>query len=168
MPAASPLRPPTGRRIAESRQRLGLAHADLAERLGMSVRSYQDLESYDDEAFVALSVRQVCVLADVLHVPARGLVSDDPHAIVLGRMTPDDVAVAIRHRLAAGASDVDSLGEELVLDVATVLRDPDRIWDDWCLDGLRDVCAGLGLDWRAMLPDGDEPTGASKANNSKS
>jgi hypothetical protein len=149
----APPRPPVARRIAEARERLALSGADLAVRLRMPLPSYWDLELHDDEVFLALSLRELCALADALLISARSLVSDDPFATIVGSLTPSDLVAVIRRRLAAVGSDVDVLSEELGWELAAVLNEPDRIWDDWTLDGLRDVCARLGLDWRAVLPE---------------
>ncbi len=153
MVSALPPRPPTAHRIAEARERLGLAHADLATRLGINLASYWDLEVHDDEAFVTLSLRQLCALADALRVSVRDLVSEDAAAVVPPDVSPNDLVEAIARRIEQDRSNVDALGEELGWELTAVLNDPNRIWDDWCVDGLRDVCDGLGLDWRSVLPD---------------
>ena len=119
----------------------------------MSVEGYRDLELHDDEVFLALSLRELCALANLLRISARTMLSGDPQVARIGNVSPGDVVATIRHRLATDGSDVHALSEELGWALAGVLQEPDRIWDDWSLEGLRDVCARLGLDWRAMLPD---------------
>jgi transcriptional regulator with XRE-family HTH domain len=149
----SPAPPPMARRIKESRERLGLTAAGVAAGLGMPLASYQDLELHDDEVFLTLSPRELCALANLLRVSARALVSDDLEAAILDTVTGSDVAAAIRRRLAADGCDIHMISEELGWELARVLDDPGRIWDAWNVEGLRDVCARLGLDWRAILPD---------------
>jgi len=126
--------------------------AELAALVGINVESYRDLEAYDAEAFMCLSLRQLCTLADALEVSARSLVSDDPDLPVRARLTPDEIVAALRRRLVTTNGDVQALGEQLGWDVANALEDSATLWEDWGIDGLRDVCDPLDLEWRALLP----------------
>jgi transcriptional regulator with XRE-family HTH domain len=145
-------RPPIARRIAAARAQLGLSHANVADQLGLSVQSYWDLETHDDEAFYCLSLRQLIRLADILGVSVIDLANDDPPVPVSPPVTPTDIVATLRQRLVEPPLSVELLSEQLGWDVAGVLANPDSIWEDWCLDALRDVCGPLGLDWRAVLP----------------
>jgi hypothetical protein len=115
------------------------------------VASYWDLEAYDDEVFMCLSLRQLGVLANALHVSARGLVSDGPTLPGPAKLTPTEIVAALRERLAASGGDFEALAEHLGWDVQDALAEPAIIWEKWCVVELRDVCEGLGLDWLGLL-----------------
>jgi hypothetical protein len=145
-------RPPIARRISEARASVGLAPAELAALVGINVESYLDLETYDDEAFLCLSLLQFCALADALQVSARRLVSDDNAPPTAATLTVGEIVAALRGRLVAMSGDIESLSDQLGWDVAHALEEPATIWEEWCVDGLRDVCEPLGLEWLGLLP----------------
>jgi hypothetical protein len=144
--------PPIARRIADARVASALTPSELAGLLGIGLPSYWDLETHDDEAFSCLSLRQLCTLADALHVSARGLVSDDPSSPTQQALTDVEIGAALHRQLAAVGDDVETLGDQLGWDVTDAIRDPARIWEEWCVNTLRDVCEPLDLNWRGLLP----------------
>ena len=59
------------RRIREARERLGLSQTLVAERLGMPVSEYWDMEMHDDEAFTSFAVGHLGQLAGLLHLSVQ-------------------------------------------------------------------------------------------------
>ena len=49
--------PPVAARIRQARLQAGLSENEIARRLGITIHSYCDLESYDYEAFTNLSLK---------------------------------------------------------------------------------------------------------------
>jgi hypothetical protein len=47
---------PIAERIATARLKACLSEQTVAERIGLSTASYYDLEAYDDEAFMSVSI----------------------------------------------------------------------------------------------------------------
>jgi hypothetical protein len=67
-------RTPVASRIARARKQAGFDSAEVANALGVEVASYEDLESYDEEAFMCTSLGQVRALGGILGVSPRELV----------------------------------------------------------------------------------------------
>jgi transcriptional regulator with XRE-family HTH domain len=143
-------RPPTARRIRAAREKLNLSHDEVAQLIGMSRASYYDLESYDDEAFMAISLRDLLKLGSALRVAARDLVDDDGAQPPAEQVTYEELAAGVRAQIEAEGMDVDTWGTKVGWDVADLLRDPTSV-ADLNLDGLCDICAAVGVDWRAVL-----------------
>jgi hypothetical protein len=126
-----------------------LTKADAAARIGLSKPEYQDLESYDDETEICLSLRQVRKVGRVPGADPVWLLTGAP-APPLRPLSLREVVEAIRdylgrHRMTPAAC------EELVgWGVSDALDDWQVAWD-WNVDGLRDICGLLGLDYRAVL-----------------
>src|SRR5229473_4057443 len=76
----APSWPSAARRIAEARAKAGLSDVDVARRLGITVDSYADLETYDGEAFTAISLGTLRALASVLNA--------SPEQLLLGSVDP--------------------------------------------------------------------------------
>src|SRR5262249_27727113 len=69
--------PPAARRIAEARARAGLSESEMAERLGMTFESYDDLERYNDEVFMVIGLNTLRELARALNVTPGFIVIGD-------------------------------------------------------------------------------------------
>lgn len=145
--------PPVARRIADARERLKLDPADAAGALGMSFAAYADLETYDDEAFMCISIQELRALGRVLNVSPRGLVAPEGADQMCGELAPAEIVEAIRQRLRANSSTLEQFEEEAGWSVSSALNDPETIWADWNLDALQDICRVLGVNWLLAVPD---------------
>jgi hypothetical protein len=110
----------------------------------MSFESYRDIESYDDEITSVLSFRDVVALGRLLGLDLRRLFGADDKLV-----TFEELAEAIRGRL--GETPLQQLEDEVGWELEAVLSDPSD-FSDFTLDGLADVSAPLGIDWRHLLP----------------
>ncbi len=143
-------RPPTARRIKAAREKSNRSHAEIAKRVGVSRESYYDLESTDDEAFMTISLGQLHKLGGAVGVPARELVDDDEAKPPPGRVTYEELASRVRAQIETEGMDIDSWGTKVGWDVVDLLGDAAKV-GDLNLDGLCDICAAVGIDWRAVL-----------------
>lgn len=143
--------PSAARRIAEARSRLGLSDVDVADRVGITIHSYYDLEAYNDEAFTVTSLAKLGELARVLGTSARFiLVAEDanqPTPVI----TFDVISRRLSERLAQAATTPEAFGEATGWDVGGLLADP-RSLAEWPVDGLYQLATALDLDWVAALP----------------
>ena len=146
-------RPPVAQRIVAARKRVGLSEKALAERLGITVPAYQDLESDDSEAFMCVSLSQLHELGSALRVPPRQLLA--PEGLVPPEQTVSmgELVARVQAMMAAEGVTADQFGERVGWDVSSALADPASAWVEWNPDGLRDICAAVGVDWLAVLPD---------------
>ncbi len=140
------------RRILKARERANLAADAVAERVGLEPMAYYDLEHYDDEAFTAVSLAELCAVARTLGLSPRALVDPEPASPVAASISMQDVAQGIRLRMAADHLTPAAFGDLAGWDVAEALDNPESAWAAWSLDALRDVCEQIELDWRAVVP----------------
>ena len=130
--------------VRAARKAAGKDPGELAAALDMSYESYRDIESYDDELTSVISFREAVTLADLLELDLRRLFGADETVITFA-----DLAAALRVRL--GETPLEQLENELGWELADAVADPDA-FAEFSLDGLADVAAPLGLDWRQLLP----------------
>jgi hypothetical protein len=126
----------------------------MAERLGISLPAYYDLESFDDELVTCLSLDQVKRLAQVLQVSVAALLGQNADA------TADSPAVSmaelmdwIRQRVVREGSSIDAFSDRVGWDITAAMTNPDSGWRDWNIDCLRDVCADMGIEPLRVLSD---------------
>ena len=142
--------PPTAARIRAARLRAGLDERTMAERVGINLPSYFDLESYDDEIFTCLTLEEVTRLARALGITVRSLIASDPVGSP-GAISMRDLVERVRQRVADQGITADALFERVGWDISPALDDPESAWRDWNIDCLRDVCAEIGVDWQSVV-----------------
>ena len=130
--------------VRTAREAAGKDPGELAAALDMSFESYRDIESYDDELTTVVSFREVVTLADLLDLDLRRLFGADDTVITFA-----ELAAALRVRLRE--TPLELLEDELGWELADALADP-AAFAEFSLDGLADVAAPFGLDWRHLLP----------------
>jgi hypothetical protein len=130
--------------VRAAREAAGKDPRELAAALDMSYESYRDIEWYDDELTSVVSYRDAVTLADLLELDLRRMFGADDTALTFA-----DLAAALRVRL--GETPLEQLEDELGWELAGALADP-TTFAEFSLDGLADVSAPLGLDWRQLLP----------------
>lgn len=144
--------PSVGNRIRQGRLQSGLSESEITRRLGITIHSYCDLESYDSEAFTVVSLKHLAELGRILCV--------QPSVLLLGRegegvkqtVTFDDVSARLAKKVVESGLTADQFGDLIGWDIEALLRDPQSLWD-FCVDALYHICKALGLDWVVALPD---------------
>ena len=129
--------------VRAAREAAGKDPGELEAALDMSYESYRDIESYDDELTSVVSFRDAVTLADLLELDLRRMFGADDTVV-----TFRDLAAALRLRL--GETPLEQLENELGWELADALADP-AAFAEFSLDGLADVAAPVGLDWRHLL-----------------
>jgi hypothetical protein len=133
---------------------VGLDERTIAERLGMSLPAYCDLERFDDELVTCLSLDQVRRLAQVLRLSIPALLGHDADAAGSSSpMSMVEVIDRVRQRLVQAGISVEGFSDRVGWDVTAALNDPDSAWHDWNIDCLRDLCAEMGIDSLRVLSD---------------
>jgi len=143
--------PEYGRRVREARERSGKTIDEMTSLLGISWESYNDLEVYDDEIILVLSLKELVTLSHALGIDLVDFFSN-------GASRPAEsvslVALAekINEYLTAHNLTVAEFEEAVGWEVANCLNDPNQFMN-FNLDGLMDVSRPLSVDWRAVLLD---------------
>jgi len=130
--------------VRAAREAAGKDPGELAAALDMSYASYRDIEWFDDEITSVVSFREVVTLADLLELDLRRMFGADDTVVTFA-----ELAAALRGRL--DETPLEQLEDELGWELADALADP-AAFAGFSLDGLADVAASLGLDWRHLLP----------------
>jgi transcriptional regulator with XRE-family HTH domain len=133
----------------EARERVGISARELAAEVGMTEASYFDLEAYDEEAYMCLTLAQLRALADRLGTsPARLLDQNE------GKTPLNAVALAGALRVAVGESDdrIAAFESQVGWELSAFLNKPETLLT-WTPVALRDLCDALRLDWVSALPE---------------
>jgi transcriptional regulator with XRE-family HTH domain len=144
--------PSVGDRIRQARLQAGLSENEIARRLGITIHSYCDLESYDYEAFTDLSLKELAELGGILGV--------QPRVLLLGRegeggkqtVTFEDVTAHIAKKVSESGLTADQLGDLIGWDIKPLLGDPLSL-SGYTVEALYDICKVVDCDWVAALPD---------------
>ena len=149
---ADPSDPTTANeRIRAARERAGLEHGDMAGQLGISHAGYWDIESFEDDVWMAHSLETLHRIARILNLTVLGILEGDDPGPPARSMSFADFKSAIAESVRASGGDAEAWGDRAGWDVEPLLRDPAEIWN-LCPDGLRDIAGAAGIDWRSVLP----------------
>ena len=141
--------PEYGRLLREARERSGKTVDEMASLLGISRPSYYDLETYNDEIILVVSLKQLITLSHALGIDLVEFFSN-------GAPKPAEsvslqaLAESINEYLSANKLTVAEFEDAVGWEVANCLTDPSQFLN-FNVDGLKDVTRPLGLDWRAVL-----------------
>jgi hypothetical protein len=130
--------------VRAAREAAGKDPGELAAALDISYESYVDIEWFDDEITSVISFDNVVTLADQVELDLRRLFGADDKAVTFA-----ELAAAVRVRLVE--TPLEQLEDELGWELGEALADP-AAFAEFSLDGLADIAAPLGLDWRHLLP----------------
>jgi len=142
--------PPVAARFREARERSNLSLGEVAERLGIPVSEYWDIEFHDDEAFVCFSLAELRVIATILKTPLEVLLFGADFKGSTSGTSPSMIAERLRALAVSEGLPIDELGERVGWDLTPIMADPEAV-DQFNLSGLSDVCAAIGLDWVSAL-----------------
>jgi DNA-binding XRE family transcriptional regulator len=134
------------RAVRVAREAAGRDPRELAAALDVSYESYRDIEWYDDEITSSPSFRTVVTLAELLDLDLRRMFGADDTVTTFA-----DLAAAVRTRVAD--TPLEQVESDVGWELADALDDP-AAFAEFSLDGLAEVAAPFGLDWRHLLPQG--------------
>jgi transcriptional regulator with XRE-family HTH domain len=135
-------------RFRAARERAGLSIAETAAKAGVSEPRVWDLESYDDELMMTCSPADLQRFAGILSVAPRELVGTEQRG---DPISADELASAIREYSRARNRTLDEFGDAAGWDVSKVANAPQLLLSEFPLDGIRDICRELGLDWQRFI-----------------
>ncbi|HET9939909.1 MAG TPA: helix-turn-helix transcriptional regulator [Candidatus Eisenbacteria bacterium] len=138
-------------RIRAARERAGLEHGEMADKVGISWEEYWDIEGFEEDVWCCHSFDTLHRLAQALGLTLLGILEGDDSVDPAESMSFADFRSAVAESVRASGGDADAWGERAGWDVEPVLRDPEAFWKR-CPDELRDVANAAGIDWRAVLP----------------
>jgi transcriptional regulator with XRE-family HTH domain len=140
------------KRIVEARERAGASGIDLAQKLGISLAAYDDLEAYDHEAYMCVSLDQLRSLARLLKVSLRALLSQGEASLDNGDLSPSELVRRIQNYLHMHSLSIGQFEKQVGCAISPVMENPDALWQTWNVDALHDVCVPLEVSWLTVLP----------------
>ncbi len=143
-------RGPAADRIKSARLRARILEQEIVDSIGLGSAAYGDLEAYDDEAFMCVSLHELGSLADMLGVAPHELVAP-PGATVPPPVKMRVVVESIKTQIRDRSETPDSFGDRVGWDISSALADSRNAWKDWNLDCLQDVSKAVGLKWLGVL-----------------
>jgi transcriptional regulator with XRE-family HTH domain len=138
-------------RLEAARVTRGLSREDVATRLGLSKEFYWDLEHYPEELLGNISLAHLQILSGIIRISPLELITGSTDLAEEPVGFGDVIELLRRYRSSTGVS-VDELSNEVGWELKDALIDENELWN-FCVDGLKDVCDRLDLDWRRALPD---------------
>jgi transcriptional regulator with XRE-family HTH domain len=138
-------------RLREARDRSGKTVDEVALAIGISVAAYADIEAYDDEFSMALSLEQIWRLARALEIPLTELIGLTSPDCLDATDSMDALLEHVRAAVATRRESIEHFGDRVGWDIASAIDAPARAWSDWNLDCLRAVCEEVSCDWRSIL-----------------
>ena len=141
--------PEYGRLLREARERSGKTIEEMASLLGISWESYNDLETYDDEIILVISLEQLVTLSHALGIDLVEFFSNGAPKPAES-VSLEALAESINEYLTANKLTVAEFEDAVGWELANCLTEP-REFLNLNLDGLMDVTRPLSVDWRAVL-----------------
>jgi hypothetical protein len=138
----------TSARFRTAREQAGLSIAETAKRANVSESSIWDLESQDDELTTVYSPVELQRFAAVLGVRPADLLATAQHS---DPISISALASAIHERCRERGMKVEQFADGVGWDVTAAVDAPQLLLTDFSIDGVRDICRELGLDWERFI-----------------
>jgi len=111
---------------------------------------YQDVEFHDDEAFTNLSIKHLRALGQVLRLPLPEMLFGPGAEPVRLSTSLSEIARLVATHAASLQVSLDELSNVVAWELEPIVRDPAAL-AELNLDGLRSICAAIGVDWVSAL-----------------
>jgi transcriptional regulator with XRE-family HTH domain len=138
-----------GSKLKLARELSGKTEREVAAALGISVPSYYDLETFDDELETCLSLAEVSKLCSLLRIDPVWLFTEGDLK-GSSRMRLSELVDNIRSFIGARMT-VDEFEDKVGFVVSPCFEDWHAVLE-WNVECLRSVCSVIGIDWLAALP----------------
>ena len=141
-----------GDRLAAARERAGLSAEAIAERIGLPLARYRELESDATALCSKISLADLRAVAHVVGLTPRELLLDDAAPPQPARASFAELASAVRQAISRSQLSIEMWSETVGSEVGPLLVDPEYVWT-LTVDALKDICMGARRDWLVFLPD---------------
>ena len=133
--------------ITQARERLGLNPQELGEAIGIS--HTWDLEDYEDDLSLTLSLAELNRLCEVLNLTPYELFEQLPpeHTI-----SPSDLRDAVIEDCHRRGWTIEKFGDEVGWEMQGLIENPAEYLSELNLDGLQDICRQLNVNPLAAIP----------------
>ena len=135
-------------RFREARERAGLSHEEAAARMGISTQSVWDIESHDTElesCYSPANIQRFCQVLAISPPELFGIQVASPAISV------KDLVTLIRDYCQAGGLNLEQFENAAGWHIAASLDDPECFLHDYTIDGIKDICDELKVDWQRFV-----------------
>lgn len=139
-----------GDRVRERREALGITEGEAETCLDINSHWYWDLEHFDDELTMTLSLAQVSRLCTLLRMEPFELLGEEPPQ---RHVSPAELRDLVREDCRLRQWSVEEFGEHVGWDVQGLVDSPDAYIAEMNLDGLQDLCSHFGLNRIEAIPE---------------
>ena len=138
----------TAERIQALRLKSGRTEQELASELGLTIRSYSDLEQHDEELESAVSIAQALKLANLLHTDLLALLGETEIPV---KMPIARVRSALNAQLGTSAEAKELMEDTLNWDLGPFLEGSDEWTTVYTIDFVRQLAIAIEVDWQVLL-----------------
>jgi transcriptional regulator with XRE-family HTH domain len=138
-------------RLRAARVRAGKTEREVADKTGLNLPSYYDLEAVPDEVTSAISLRELAAICDALRITPQFLLSGEDAQPQCVYFDFAHLANKALEHLARSGISIRALEEQIGWELKPFIHDPQTGWQ-WNVDCLRDVCDAVGANWLSALP----------------
>jgi len=139
---------PCSARFREARERAGLSREDAATRMDLPADCIWDIETRADELCTSYSpadIQRFCKILAIRPAGLFGIQSSEPP------ITAPQLATLIHEHCRAHNITVPQFEDAVGWRLTESLIDPEDLFEDLSIDGLRWVCDELGVDWQRVI-----------------
>ncbi len=137
-------------KIRERREALGITEGVAEDCLGINSHWYRDLEHFDDELTMTLSIAQVSRLCVLLRTEPFELLGEEPPQ---RHVSAAELRALVLEDIRRRQWSLEEFGEHVGWDVQGLVDSPDAYIAEMNLDGLHDLCSHLGLRRIEAIPE---------------
>src|SRR5258705_12750236 len=121
----------------------------MASLIGITFQLYKDLEFRDNELFQCISLAELGTLSKALNIKASDLFAEGS-ASPQGITSLNQLAEAIENYLSKRGKTLPEFETIVGWEIGNALNEPKEFLGV-NVDGLKDICGELGLDWLSVL-----------------
>jgi transcriptional regulator with XRE-family HTH domain len=135
-------------RLRKARETNGKTEAEMEKIIGPNAPTYYDLEAYEDELPMTMTLNELHRLCAFLGITIRILFEAEGKQL----LSFADLAEVVRNYLAGRSLSIEQFEELAGWELRGLLDNPDAAWE-WNVECLRDVCQTVSRDWLDVLPE---------------
>ncbi|MBL8151688.1 MAG: helix-turn-helix transcriptional regulator [Blastocatellia bacterium] len=140
------------KKIKSAREKIGLSVQEVASKMMLSKEFYMDLETFDDDVMLCLSINKFLELCKILKIKPSYIFLENPEETYQTKDI-EDLVESIDDYLKEQNISLVAFEEMVGWEVRPILDDRSEIFGEkYSLAALHDICVLLNLDWLKFLP----------------
>ncbi len=138
-------------RISRLRLARGLKAEDIAKKLDISIHTYHDLESYDDELTSVLTLEEAFTLASLLQTTLKELILGEKGKETHQEKNFPQLVEEINLYMSQNNFTLDQLEDNSGWNLTEFMDNPNTAWDK-PIFFLQDIAKSINTNWENYIP----------------